>query len=75
MLLPLRLILGVKNAEMSDICSRERSQKCWLQAANFHPPCLLQHYCIVYLCFFKMTVFPKNYVRCQSEDEITWICI
>jgi len=71
----LRLILDVKNAEMSSIRSQERSKKCWLQAANFHPPCLSQHYCIVYLYFLKMAVFPKDYVRCQSEEETTWICI
>jgi len=75
MSLLLRLILDVKNTEMSGICPREHSKKCWLQAANFHPPCLSQLYCIVYLYFLKMTVFPKDYVRCQSEEEIACICV
>jgi hypothetical protein len=69
----LRLILDVKNAEMSGICPRVCSKKCWLQAANFHPPCLSQHYYIVCLYFLKMTVFPKSYVRCQRKKLLVYV--
>jgi hypothetical protein len=46
MSLPLRLILDVKNADKSGICSRERYEKRWLQTANFHPARLSQRYCL-----------------------------
>lgn len=55
----LRLILDVKNAKMSGICPRVCSKKCWLQAANFHLPCLSQHYYIVFI-FLENDSLPQR---------------